>query len=201
MSAGGEDTGGETLIRRPIAMPEPGRLTHLRALLLPFIVTVAVPMTLLLLTGSANPFWRMPFPLNLLTFAAGFVLAAAGIYLLDITIHLFATIGKGTLAPWDPPRRLVVEGPYRYVRNPMHTGVFAILAGEALLTGSIPVTLWTIAFIVVNLVYIPVSEEPGLEDRFGDRYRLYKRNVPRWIPRSTPWSLPADTRESREMDV
>lgn len=182
-------------------MSEPGRLNHLRALLLPFVVTVAIPVTLLLLTGSANLFWGMSFPLNLLAFVVGAVLVAAGVYLLYITIHLFATIGKGTLAPWDPPRRLVVKGPYRYVRNPMHTGVFAILAGEALLTGSIPVTLWTITFIVTNLIYIPLSEEPGLEDRFGDMYRLYKRNVPRWIPHRTPWRLPADSRESPEIEV
>ena len=174
-------------------MPEPGRLSHLRAISLPFVVTVAIPTVLLWLTGTVHPLWGTRFPVNLLVLMAGLFLIAARCYLLYVTVRLFATTGKGTLAPWDPPRRLVVQGPYRYVRNPMHSGVFAILAGEVLLAGSIPITLWAIVFVAGNLFYIPLFEEPGLEDRFGGEYDLYKRNVPRWIPRRTPWVLPAES--------
>ena len=104
------------------------------------------------------------------------------------TIRLFATRGEGTLAPWDPPRKLVVEGPYRHVRNPMISGVWFLLAGEALILGSVGIAIWLAAFAAANMVYMPLVEEPGLERRFGDDYRAYKRAVPAWIPRVTPWS-------------
>jgi protein-S-isoprenylcysteine O-methyltransferase Ste14 len=103
---------------------------------------------------------------------------------------LFAHRGKGTAAPWNPPKKLVVEGPYAYVRNPMITSVFMMQIAEALLLNS-----WLIfglfgLFLLGNMVYFPFFEEKDLEKRFGDDYRTYKRNVPRWIPRLTPWKIP-----------
>jgi len=160
-------------------------------LFLPFAAILAIPAALLWLTGTLHPFWGAQFPLDLLLLMAGLLLIAAGCYLLYVTVRLFATTGKGTLAPWDPPGRLVVQGPYRYVRNPMHSGVFAILSGEALLFGSIPVALWAAVFIAGNLFYIPRFEEPELEERFGEEYELYRQHVPRWIPRRTQW-MPSD---------
>ncbi|WP_230742200.1 methyltransferase family protein [Methanooceanicella nereidis] len=156
-------------------------------LILPFTVTVAIPAILLSLTGIPVPLWGTPFPIDLLVLIAGLTLILSGSLILYITIRLFATVGKGTLAPWEPPKKLVVEGIYRYVRNPMITGVFSILIGESLLCGSIAVMIWSIIVIAINLVYIPLLEEPGLEDRFGEEYRRYKQNVPRWIPRIKPW--------------
>jgi protein-S-isoprenylcysteine O-methyltransferase Ste14 len=91
------------------------------------------------------------------------------------------------LAPWDPTTRLVVRGPYRYVRNPMISGVLFILLGEAALFNSIPLLVWSAAFFAVNAVYFPLVEEPGLARRFGDDYERYKANVPRWLPRMRPW--------------
>jgi protein-S-isoprenylcysteine O-methyltransferase Ste14 len=105
------------------------------------------------------------------------------------TIRLFVTVGRGTLAPWDPPQHLVVRGAYRHVRNPMISGVLFVLLGESLLTASLPLFAWFLAFLVVNSVYIPLSEEPGLVRRFGDDYLAYKRNVPRWVPRLKPWQF------------
>ena len=99
------------------------------------------------------------------------------------TVYLFATAGRGTLAPWDPPARLVVRGPYRFVRNPMITGVLLILVAEALFFRSMPVGVWAAVFFVINAIYLPLFEEPGLERRFGDDYRQYKRDVPRLLPR------------------
>jgi protein-S-isoprenylcysteine O-methyltransferase Ste14 len=72
----------------------------------------------------------------------------------------------------------------------MISGVFFILLGEAILVGSIPLASWLILFVLLNLIYIPLFEEPGLERRFGDDYRLYKQHVPRWIPRLRAWSAP-----------
>ena len=64
----------------------------------------------------------------------------------------------------------------------------AVLVGEAALFGSPWLLIWSAAFLAVNCVYFSIYEEPGLERRFGEEYRLYKRNVPRWIPRRTPWA-------------
>lgn len=95
--------------------------------------------------------------------------------------------GEGTLAPWDPPRKLVVRGSYGYVRNPMFSGVLSILAGEAIFFGSLPVLKWCGFFAVLNAIYIPLVEEPMLVGRFGHDYLFYKKLVRRWIPRLTPW--------------
>ena len=117
----------------------------------------------------------------------GGVLICLGLVLMVATIRLFMTVGKGTLAPWNPPQRLVVRGVYRYVRNPMISGVIFILLGEAVLAASLPLLGLFVFFVIVNAVYIPLAEEPGLVKRFGEDYLAYKQNVPRWIPRLTPW--------------
>src|SRR5206468_1133608 len=82
---------------------------------------------------------------------------------------------------------LVVQGVYRHVRNPMISGVFFVLLGEAVLAVSLPLLGWFAVFVVVNAAYIPLAEEPGLVKRFGDDFLTYKQNVPRWIPTLTPW--------------
>ena len=112
----------------------------------------------------------------------GAALIAAGLALWAWTVGLFARVGEGTLAPWDPTQRLVVRGPYRHVRNPMITGVVSILLGEAVLLGSRPLLLWALGFFAVNAVFIPLIEEPGLVRRFGDEYVRYRESVPRWLP-------------------
>ncbi|MGH2838438.1 MAG: methyltransferase family protein [Thermoleophilaceae bacterium] len=103
------------------------------------------------------------------------------------TVRLFARIGKGTLAPWDPTTQLVVAGPYAHVRNPMISAVLATLVGEALIFGSAAIAIWAAIFAAINHVFFLAYEEPAVERRFGDEYRLYKQNVPRWIPRRTAW--------------
>jgi protein-S-isoprenylcysteine O-methyltransferase Ste14 len=161
---------------------------HLRAIaLLPGTVTVAVPGLILYLGDSARPGWALDRPLAVAMVALGAVLVASGIALWAWTVALFARVGQGTLAPWDPTRRLVVEGPYRHARNPMITGVLAVLLGEAALLGSPPLLVWALAFFSVNAIWFPLAEEPGLERRFGHDYVAYKRNVPRWLPRLRPW--------------
>jgi protein-S-isoprenylcysteine O-methyltransferase Ste14 len=102
-------------------------------------------------------------------------------------VALFAQTGEGTLAPWDPPRRLVVRGPYRHMRHPMISGVACILAGEAALLGSPPLAVWSGAFLALNAIYLPLVEEPRLVRRFGEDYERYRAHVPRWFPRLKPW--------------
>lgn len=161
---------------------------HIRAIvLLPIAVILVIPSFLILVTDSLNLGWSLTPPLNLVLLAAGCVLIFSGLALLVTTIAMFATVGRGTLAPWDPTQRLVLRGVYLHVRNPMISGVFCVLLGEAVSLGSVPVLGWFLVFLVGNMVYIPLVEEADLEGRFGEEYRRYKENVPRWIPRLTPW--------------
>jgi protein-S-isoprenylcysteine O-methyltransferase Ste14 len=165
-----------------------GTARHLLAIaLLPGTVTIAVPALIALPGDAIDVGWGLPVPLAVVATIVGAALVVAGGVLWYRTVTLFARIGDGTLAPWDPPRRLVVAGPYRYVRNPMITGVTTVLVGEAALLGSPPLLAWAAVFLAINAAWFPLGEEPGLERRFGDEYRDYARNVPRWIPRLRPW--------------
>ncbi len=135
-------------------------LRHLLSILvLPFTVTVIVPLWLLRndLSRDLTPQGAM---IRLLVLAAGGAAFLIGLILLISTVAQFAATGRGTLAPWDPPRVLVVNGVYRYVRNPMISGVLFILLAESLLTGSRRIVVWFILVLVTNLVYIPLLEEP-----------------------------------------
>ena len=156
-------------------------------LLLPFAVTVVVPAIILARARAPRLGWDLPAPWRILPLGAGLFGIGVGLRLLAQTIRLFAGEGRGTLAPWDPPTRLVVRGVYRRVRNPMISGVFAILLGESAIAGSRSLAVWCAIFAALNMTYIPLLEEPQLERRFGEDYRAYKRNVPRWIPRRRPW--------------
>lgn len=110
------------------------------------------------------------------------VLAVGGV--LALTCGLFFAIeGRGTPAPFDPPREVVAIGPYRYVRNPMYLGALLVLAGFGLIERSLSVLLLTIAVAVLAHLFVVVVEEPRLEWRFGDGYLRYKRSVNRWLPR------------------
>jgi protein-S-isoprenylcysteine O-methyltransferase Ste14 len=163
-----------------------GVLRHALAIaVLPFTMAVLVPVWLarredvrLTLATSAS---------GLLLQVCGLVLLALGLVLFVASLRRFAVEGRGTLAPWDPPRELVVRGPYRYVRNPMISGVLLVLVGEALVLRSQPHLGWAAIFFAINATYIPLLEEPGLESRFGEPYREYCRHVPRLLPRLRPW--------------
>jgi protein-S-isoprenylcysteine O-methyltransferase Ste14 len=155
-------------------------LRHLLSiLLLPTTVAGVIPY-LIIASRPAAP--------TVTSLAIGAIVISAGLALAAVTVWQFATVGHGTLAPWDPPRRLVVRGVYRYVRNPMISGVILILVGEAIATRSRAVLAWALGFFVINAIYIPLLEEPFLIRRFGDDYREYRRRVPRWVPRTRPWA-------------
>ncbi len=165
-------------------------LRHLLSiLLLPFTVVVVVPCALQRTDAARGLRWDGASPQVAWAMrAAGTGVFLAGLALFAWCVVLFARVGRGTLAPWDPTRRLVAAGPYRHVRNPMITGVALMLAGEALLWRSGVLGVWLGAFFLINHTYFLLSEEPGMEKRFGDDYRAYRRNVPRWIPRLRPWT-------------
>jgi protein-S-isoprenylcysteine O-methyltransferase Ste14 len=161
---------------------------HLSAVaLLPGVVTLVVPFLIVWSTEAVAAGWDLPDGLALLVGLSGVALIGIGVLLVARTIALFARVGRGTLAPWDPTSRLVVCGPYRRVRNPMISGVLFMLLGEATLLGSPPLLAWFGTVLAVNAVYIPLLEEPGLRRRFGEDYAVYCAHVPRWLPRLRPW--------------
>ena len=143
-------------------------------MLLPGTVAFAVP-ALLVSLGGAN--------IRPATAVLGAVLFLIGLALVSWTVRLFGKVGRGTLAPWDPTSRLVVRGPYRYVRNPMITGVGTMLAGQAVFLRSWAIAVELVLFVAVNEIYFPLVEEPGLRRRFGAEYEEYCARVPRWLPR------------------
>ena len=156
-------------------------------LLLPVNALIFIPAVILYLT---NYHWKMNQPLFLII---GCVLLLLGLSLALWTMRLFHSIGQGTAAPWDPPQQLVVAGPYRHVRNPMLTSVFIIQLAEALLLNSWAIFIFFIVSVIANMLYFPLVEEKSLEKRFGNAYREYRKNVPRWIPRLKPWHNEAGT--------
>ena len=123
-------------------------------------------------------------------FWVALVAASIGLGLCIWTATLFVKFGKGTPAPWNPPKKLVIRGPYRYVRNPMIIGVLLILLVEALLFQSWPIAAWLMIFFIGNSIYFPLVEEKSLEKRFGNDYKEYKAHVRRWIPRLCAWTSP-----------
>ncbi len=162
---------------------------HLRAIiLLPGVVTLVIPGTILWREGmDTYGLWQSIPASRVILPLIGVMCISLGLLLMTATIRLFETVGEGTLAPWEPPKRLVVQGVYRHVRNPMISGVLCVLLGESVLTASLPLVHWFLIFAIINLIYIPLLEEPMLVNRFGEEYVTYKRNVPRWVPRWKPW--------------
>jgi protein-S-isoprenylcysteine O-methyltransferase Ste14 len=156
--------------------------------------TVVIPSVLLTL-------WPAPTGAPMggvaaIAMVAGALLLCAGAVLVVHSIRLFVRVGRGTLAPWDPTQLLVNAGAYRFTRNPMKGGLFLVLLGETLILRSAALAVWLACFASVNIVYIRVSEEPGLLARFGPPYRDYCARVPRWWPslralyRSIVWERP-----------
>jgi protein-S-isoprenylcysteine O-methyltransferase Ste14 len=154
--------------------------------ILPFTVVVIVPIWIA--RRNAVVFSPAQVTTAGLALAGGLAVGAAGLVLFVSSLYVFWTRGRGTLAPWDPPRHFVAEGPNRYVRNPMISGVMLILVAESLVARSIALAEWAGTFFVINLIYIPLLEEPMLEARFGESYRTYKQHVRMFVPRLDPWS-------------
>lgn len=157
----------------------------LSIVILPITVTVAVPLWI---TRANRIAFAWPDHLaDYALVACGVVLLVIGLTLFAWSVFLFWTRGHGTLAPWDPPRVFVAEGPYRYVRNPMISGVLLVLLAESLVLRSWPHLRWAGVFLLLNFVYIPLVEEPMLTARFGASYTDYRRHVRRFLPRLRPW--------------
>ncbi|UGU31441.1 isoprenylcysteine carboxylmethyltransferase family protein [Mycolicibacterium smegmatis] len=156
----------------------------LSVLLAPAMMTVFIPSAIAAVTDTRAP--DLSTAGGWLAAAAGAVLIAIGLSFLVWTVVLFDRVGEGTLAIGSPVH-LVLRGPYRHVRNPMMTAVFCIQLGTAVATMSPWLFGWFALFCTATAIAIPVVEEPHLRRRFGAEYEAYRRHVPRWIPRVTPW--------------
>jgi len=123
-----------------------------------------------------------------LPFWTGFI--GIGAFLVGALVVLscvfsFVVEGKGTPAPFDPPRRFVASGPYRFVRNPMYLGAFLLLSGYGLYARSPSVLGLAALAVLLAHLFVVLVEEPGLARRFGESYLAYRRSTNRWIPRLT----------------
>ncbi len=138
--------------------------------------TVAGYIPLRILRASKRLFMSV---LSVSSVLAGcLILLGLSVLLRCVWDFLFA--GRGTLAPFDPPQLLVVRGLYRFTRNPMYNGVLAVLAGEAWLFRSMALLQYAVLTFVVFHLVVVVYEEPALKSRFGESYRTYRGQVPRW---------------------
>jgi protein-S-isoprenylcysteine O-methyltransferase Ste14 len=114
---------------------------------------------------------------------AGLSLATLGGALALWCISTFIFVGHGTPAPFDPPRRLVTRGPYRFVRNPMYLGASGVVAGAALYYHSLSLLAYGCGLLITTHLFVVFYEEPTLTREFGEDYKAYRRSIGRWLPR------------------
>ena len=147
--------------------------------------TLFIGLLLVLLPGRVLSWSGVVRPATLgVVQITGIAVGLAGASLALWCILAFAFVGKGTPAPFDPPRQLVVRGPYRYVRNPMYIGAAMALGGAAIFYRSIALLCYLTLFLVITHVFVVWYEEPTLAGLFGSDYQAYRASVRRWLPRN-----------------
>jgi protein-S-isoprenylcysteine O-methyltransferase Ste14 len=143
-------------------------------LALPGTVAFIVPLWLTMSAPSRPPFNPVSLPI-----------LVVGIFLLLWCVRDFYVAGRGTLAPWSPPKHLVIVGLYRFSRNPMYIAVIFILSGWAIGFSSVVLALYAVAVVILFHLRVIFHEEPWLERQFGEEWLRYRADVPRWVgPRS-----------------
>jgi protein-S-isoprenylcysteine O-methyltransferase Ste14 len=165
-------------------------MTRALAIVGSIIFFIIAPFTIAGLVPYWISGWQMQpafFEVESLRFV-GAAVALAGLYLLLDSFARFAVEGLGTPAPIAPPTHLVVSGIYRYVRNPMYVGVVSAILGQALFFGDRRLAVYGAIMWLAFHLFVLVYEEPTLKETFGEEYETFRRKVPRWIPRFTPWS-------------
>jgi protein-S-isoprenylcysteine O-methyltransferase Ste14 len=140
------------------------------------LLLVFLPARVLDWSGIVRPAGMGPAQLG------GLVVAGSGTLLALWCVLTFSLLGRGTPAPFDPPRRLVVRGPYRYLRNPMYLGAGLALAGAALFYRSWALLGYCGLFLLTSHLFVRTYEEPTLQRLFGPEYAAYCNRVRRWIP-------------------
>ena len=145
------------------------------------LFTVVVPG----LGGVLIPWWILAHSHATLDPEAWYAVAVivVGAVLYVWCLWAFATVGRGTPGPWDPPQSFVAAGPYRWVRNLMYISALLVVVGEAWLFRSLSLLAYAGAAAIVFHLFVIGYEEPTLRRRFAETYAEYRRTVPRWIPR------------------
>jgi protein-S-isoprenylcysteine O-methyltransferase Ste14 len=153
----------------------------LKSLLLFFLVIltafVALPLGVLFFSNSF-----LTFEIGFYRFL-GFLAIGIGLVLTLWTVLAFVSIGKGTPAPFDPPKELVTEGLFKYVRNPMYIGAVVAMCGEAVLLESFAILFLAGLMWLLFHLFVVYYEEPRLKKTFGQSYEEYICTVPRWVPK------------------
>jgi protein-S-isoprenylcysteine O-methyltransferase Ste14 len=152
-----------------------------------FIWLVVAPGTVCGLVPWLITGWRQPGNSVPWVDAVGWLLVLAGAAVLAHAFVAFAWHGRGTPAPAAPTERLVVEGAYRYVRNPMYVAVAAVILGQALIFASGGLFAYLVVIGVAQGAFVRIYEEPTLREAYGPSYEEFCDNVPCWLPRLTPW--------------
>ena len=146
----------------------------LRAILvflaMPTVVAVVIPLGWLYLAGNLD-----------VVFAPGWIILGLGFGALVWCVRDFYVIGKGTLAPWEPPQKLVVAGLYRYSRNPMYVSVLLMLTGWAMTFGDWPLVVYAAVVAVGFHLRVTLNEEPFLAEKHGNDWEEYSTQVRRWL--------------------
>lgn len=151
--------------------------TLLFTLIAPCTLTLVVPFLLMRSRSEIFPkAWHSP------NFIGIFILVA-GVAIYIWCVSDFIAKGRGTPAPYDPPKKLVVNGLYRFMRNPMYVGVSSIVLGEALFFKSIALSVYAVVLLFGFHLRVTLYEEPTLKRLFGESFDRYCSRVPRWIPR------------------
>ena len=151
--------------------------TLIFSILVPGTVAGVVPW--LLLQGSGGAVLLLPS-----IWMVGFLPLLLGVGLYLWCAGAFTFVGKGTPAPIDAPKVLVIQGPYHWVRNPMYIAVLSVVIGEAILFRSFLLVGYALLVGLVVHMFVVFVEEPSLRRQFGGSYETYLRTVPRWLPRS-----------------
>ncbi len=151
--------------------------TLIFSILVPGTVAGVVPW--LLLQGSGGAVLLLPS-----IWMVGFLPLLLGVGLYLWCAGTFTLIGKGTPAPIDAPKVLVIQGPYHWVRNPMYIAVLSVVIGEAILFRSFLLLGYALLVGLVVHMFVVFVEEPSLRRQFENSYETYLRTVPRWLPRS-----------------
>lgn len=145
-------------------------------LVLPGLVAILAPP----LIAFLDP-WRGQ------TCTLGLAVMLAGAIVLLWCVRDFYVSGKGTLAPWDPPKELVLVGLYRHIRNPMYVGVLLLVLGWAIYFSSIVLAAYVVVLAVGFHIWVVTYEEPWLKSQFAEEWHVYSKAVSRWLPRVKPW--------------
>src|SRR3989339_1708191 len=128
-----------------------------------------------------NNYFLLPIYSNYLFKIIGTIFTLIGVGLFIYCSRLFLIFGRGTPAPIEPPKKLVVNGLYKYTRNPIYIGYFMILQGEFLFFGKFLLLIYFFLAIIGINIYVIFHEEPILKKRFGKNYEEYLEKIPRWL--------------------